>query len=101
VYTLTGARVELPDDVQEWTRTNLRTYIYPPEYELFMHKLEAQAECVSNEDILAMMPARTLPTLHKVYTSPTNKAKNAPCGRQNSAILASQGVILDKRSDAP
>jgi hypothetical protein len=65
VYTLTGARVELPDHVQEWTRTNLRTYIYPPEYELFMHKLEAQADCASNEDILAIMPARTLPTLQK------------------------------------
>ena len=62
---MTGARVELPDDVQEWTRTNLRTYIYPPEYELFMHALEAQADSVSNEAILAMMPARTLPTLQK------------------------------------
>jgi len=39
--------------------------MYPPEYELFMHKLEAQADCASNEDILAIMPARTLPTLQK------------------------------------
>ncbi len=65
MYTLTGARVELSDDVQEWTRKNLRTYIYPPEYEVFMHKLEAQTDCASDEDILAVMPARTLPTLQK------------------------------------
>jgi hypothetical protein len=65
VYTLTGARVELPDHIQEWTRKNLRTYIYPPEYELIMHKLENQAERASNEDILAILPPSTLPTLEK------------------------------------
>jgi hypothetical protein len=63
VYTLTGARVELPDNIQEWTRKNLRTYIYPPEYEHMMHKLAG--ECASNEEILAVMPPRILPTLEK------------------------------------
>jgi hypothetical protein len=63
VYTLTGARVELPDIIQDWTRKNLRTYIYPPEYERMMHKLAGH--CASNEEILATMPPRTLPTLEK------------------------------------
>jgi hypothetical protein len=55
--------VELPDDIQEWCRKNLRTYIYPPEYERMMHKLAAENAC--NEEILATMPPRTLPTLQK------------------------------------
>lgn len=50
--------------VQEWTRQNLRTYLYPPEWDHFMYKLEHEKS--EDGDILLVAPSRPFvePTLH-------------------------------------
>jgi len=59
VYTLTyhlDAVPErfIPEEILSWNRKNLRNFVYPPEYEIFMNMLlEHQA---SNEDLLAALP---------------------------------------------
>ena len=61
----TGAapKPNIPDEFAAWTRTNLRTYLYPSEWDHFMYMHECQnAEAA---DLLAIMPQKSLKgTLH-------------------------------------
>jgi len=70
VYTLTphpGVVPErlIPEDVLSWNRKNLRNYLYPPEYEIFMNMLHRTEENAT--DLVAALPAppaATDATLH-------------------------------------
>ncbi len=55
----------IPEDILSWNRKNLRTFLYPPAYEIFMNLLhERQA---NDNDLIAELPpapAVTEATLH-------------------------------------
>jgi len=60
VYTLTPRSDALPerlipDTVLSWNRENLRNFLYPPEYEIFMHMLHATK--ANDDDLVAAFPA--------------------------------------------
>lgn len=60
VYTLTPRSDAIPerlipDDVLSWNRKNLRTFLYPPEYEIFMHMLQTSQS--NDDELVAALPA--------------------------------------------
>ncbi len=72
MYTLTphpGVVPErlIPEDVLSWNRKNLRIYLYPPEYEMFMNTLHRTEANANDTDLVAALPAppaATEATLH-------------------------------------
>lgn len=50
---------ELSEDIASWTAKNLRTHIYPREFERFMHMLQNSKEA-SDADLLQMIPKPVL-----------------------------------------
>jgi hypothetical protein len=72
VYTLTPQpdvvpERLIPEDVLSWNRKNLRIFLYPPEYEIFMNKLHHPETNGNDNDLIAALPAppaATEATLH-------------------------------------
>ena len=68
MYTVTDAALpEIPKDVLNWTRKNLRTYMYPPEWEHFMYALRNLK--ATDEQLLALLPQQRhwIEQVHTVF----------------------------------